>query len=57
MKKAQGPFQVIETESFGENQSDPFRNYECENYATCLSLAAALDWDNFHCCEIGRAHV
>ena len=27
----------------------PERNYNCNNYDTCLSLAAALDWRSFSC--------
>lgn len=27
----------------------PVRQYECENYNTCLGLAAALDWISFSC--------
>lgn len=27
----------------------PRRRYECPNYTTCLSLAAALNWDSFTC--------
>ena len=27
----------------------PPRNYDCANYDTCLSLAAALDWASFRC--------
>lgn len=29
--------------------SSPRRRYNCKNYATCLNLAAALNWDNFTC--------
>ena len=25
------------------------RNYDCSNYATCLGVAAALDWSSFSC--------
>lgn len=51
MKKTTGPFKIVEAKSDCENQADHFRNYDCNNYDTCLSLAAALDWDSFHCCE------
>ena len=27
----------------------PVRKYDCENYETCLAVAAALDWDSFSC--------
>lgn len=27
----------------------PAREYDCEHYDTCLSLAAALDWNSFSC--------
>ena len=27
----------------------PERNYECDNYETCLGLAAALNWKSFTC--------
>lgn len=27
----------------------PERHYDCQNYETCLSLAAALDWKSFQC--------
>ncbi len=27
----------------------PRRRYDCQNYCTCLDLAAALNWDNFTC--------
>ena len=47
-----GPFQVIESEGSGIVDSPmtaPRRRYSCENYNTCLDLAAALNWDNFTC--------
>ena len=28
---------------------DPPRNFDCQNYNTCLCLAAALNWYSFHC--------
>ena len=27
----------------------PLRIYECNNYETCLDLAASLNWENFTC--------
>jgi hypothetical protein len=47
-----GPFQVIETQGIGDVDSPidaPRRRYDCQNYDTCLELAAALNWDNFTC--------
>lgn len=47
-----GPFQIIESEGSGMVDtpiSAPRRRYECVQYATCLDLAAALNWDNFTC--------
>lgn len=47
-----GPFQVVEAFGSGEVDSPidpPRRKYDCENYETCLDLAAALNWDNFTC--------
>ena len=47
-----GPFQIIESNGTGLVDSPmcaPRRRYECHNYATCLDLAAALNWDNFTC--------
>lgn len=50
MSAEQGPFKLLDNHSSDcDNQPDPFRNYECDNYTTCLSLAAALDWESFHC--------
>jgi len=42
-----GPFRLFEQDS--ESSEDPFRNYDCDNYQNCLSLAAGLDWDGFKC--------
>ena len=40
------------------DEDGPFRNFECDNYNKCLSLAAALDWNSFTCegcsCEINQ---
>lgn len=47
-----GPFQVIESDGCGlveSPMSPPRRRYSCKNYASCLDLAAALNWDNFTC--------
>ncbi|HQH26548.1 MAG TPA: hypothetical protein PLP17_04055 [Oligoflexia bacterium] len=33
----------------GDSLDTPDRRYDCENYDTCLSLAAALDWHSFSC--------
>ncbi len=47
-----GPFQIIERDGCGlvdSPMSPPRRRYGCSNYATCLDLAAALNWDNFTC--------
>lgn len=27
----------------------PFRQYDCESYDSCLSVAAALNWNSFTC--------
>lgn len=32
-----------------ESLAAPERNYECGHYNTCLSLAAALNWESFSC--------
>lgn len=47
-----GPFQIIESEGCGlvdAPMTPPRRRYSCAHYATCLDLAAALNWDNFTC--------
>jgi predicted Fe-S protein YdhL (DUF1289 family) len=47
-----GPFQIIEGDGSGlvdTPMTPPRRRYSCPNYATCLDLAAALNWDNFTC--------
>ena len=47
-----GPFQVIESDGSGNIDQPidpPRRRYSCEHYATCLNLAAALNWDSFTC--------
>ncbi|WKZ56247.1 MAG: hypothetical protein QY326_05775 [Bdellovibrionota bacterium] len=47
-----GPFQVIKSEEAGVPGSPtqpPRRRYECPNYQTCLSIAAAVNWDSFTC--------
>ena len=33
----------------GVNLEPPERRYDCQHYDTCLSLAAALDWQSFSC--------
>ncbi|MCB0353629.1 MAG: hypothetical protein KDD64_08900 [Bdellovibrionales bacterium] len=48
----QGPFPVIEDRGSGDvvaPMEPPRRRYSCDNYETCLSLAATLNWDNFTC--------
>ncbi len=47
---------VVENEDHERGgRSDPFeivapdRNYDCQNYDTCLGLAAALNWNSFAC--------
>lgn len=32
-----------------ESITEPDRDYECNNYELCLTLAAALDWSSFSC--------
>lgn len=47
-----GPFQIIEADGSGEVENPidaPRRRYDCQNYETCLDVAAALNWDNFTC--------
>lgn len=53
-----GPFKVIAstspcviTESFfyDERPPGPPREYECEHYGLCLTVAAALNWETFTC--------
>jgi hypothetical protein len=47
-----GPFQIIECDGSGsidEPITAPRRRYSCPRYATCLDLAAALNWDSFTC--------
>ena len=39
-----GPFNILDNSS-----EELVRNYTCENYPTCLDLAAALNWENFTC--------
>jgi hypothetical protein len=43
----------LENDSLEATDSDlleiPARQYDCEHYDTCLSLAAALDWKSFSC--------
>ena len=48
MSHKSGPFKVI-SNSHSLVQHIPYRNYECDNYTTCLSLAAALNWRSFSC--------
>lgn len=62
-----GPFQVIKSDEAASNcpSQAPRRRYECENYQSCLNIAAALNWDSFTCrgcsgavdeCLFWRAH-
>ncbi len=47
-----GPFQIISSDDAGgveSPQPPPRRRYMCPNYATCLDVAGALNWDNFTC--------
>ena len=47
-----GPFQIVKSDEFGGADAPgkaPRRRYSCQNYETCLDLAAALNWDNFTC--------
>jgi hypothetical protein len=48
-----GPFQIISSSDqkgcVDSPIAAPRRRYLCQNYATCLDLAAALNWDNFTC--------
>jgi len=47
-----GPFQIVESEGTGNVDAPiapPRRRHQCPNYSKCLSLAAALNWDNFTC--------
>ena len=47
-----GPFQIVENDGHGVLEdpiSPPRRRFSCENYETCLNLAAALNWDSFTC--------
>ncbi len=47
-----GPFQIIESEVQGHIDNPinaPRRRYDCENYETCLVIAAGLNWDSFTC--------
>lgn len=32
-----------------DSAEPPRRRYSCENYGTCLNLAAAMNWDSFTC--------
>jgi hypothetical protein len=50
MAEKSGPFQVLEKDSYLLAEGDgPDRNFACENYNSCLSLAAALNWESFSC--------
>lgn len=51
MKKP-GPFAIVELDGNGDVVSPiepPRRNFGCNNYETCLAMAAALSWDSFTC--------
>jgi hypothetical protein len=58
MKGKPGPFEILKgthTRSTSRVPASlqpikaPDRNYSCENYDTCLDLAAALNWYSFDC--------
>ena len=45
-----GPFRIFtRDEDVALNDSSPDRRFSCGNYNSCLSLAAALNWDSFTC--------
>jgi predicted Fe-S protein YdhL (DUF1289 family) len=49
----QGPYRTAESAQGGvEAQPLPsaIRYYHCDNYSTCLNVAAALNWSGFSCC-------
>lgn len=55
-----GPFQIIENDLSDAPTQAPRRRYGCSHYCTCLSIAAALNWDSFTCrgcsCEVNDAY-
>lgn len=45
-----GPFRIFpRDEEVALDGSGPDRRFGCGNYNSCLSLAAALNWDSFSC--------
>lgn len=40
---------LSEKKSAADLIPSPCREFDCANYESCLSLAAALDWDSFSC--------
>ena len=50
MAEKPGPFQVLAKDSNLLSEGEgPDRNFGCQNYNSCLSLAAALNWESFSC--------
>ena len=50
MAEKSGPFQVLAKDSnLLADGEGPDRNFACKNYNSCLSLAAALNWESFSC--------
>jgi len=50
MAEKPGPFQVLAKNSNMLDEGEvPDRNFVCKNYNSCLSLAAALNWESFSC--------
>jgi len=44
-KLSAGPFPCRQE----DDEFTPDRQFHCQNYETCLNLAAALDWESFTC--------
>ena len=38
-----------EEEAFEITSEPPLRNFDCQHYNACLSLAAILEWESFTC--------
>jgi len=47
LKSAEDP--ELEDEMESVSIPNPVRHFDCENYETCLSLTAALNWQSFTC--------
>ncbi len=47
MMSETGPFQILENAL--EELPPQERRYDCSSYHRCLAVAAALNWDGFHC--------